>query len=450
MPYDKLSDLPDAVKKLPSAAQEGWMKAYNAAHKQYNGDEGKAAAVAWSAVQKMGYVKKGDSWIKAEAGYAKGLGLKPGVIQHPNKPGVTLNITLEQLEEDVKNSNAFLAAGGEIRGTKVHPKTSEEKIDSTLGFYKNFWMDQETQEPFGYFVPLDSEKDKIKNWVETGKLTAVSPGVFHNVITSAGTFKSLIDHVAFTPDPFNLNQNGFIAINAEKFSDAYIFYENKYISHEEGGDVWSMVKALYNRFIRKNDNPEGGDKMDITLEQAKGKIVELEAQHNKDQEEIQSRDKTIEKIQKENDNYKKADETRKENEKKQAQETFTAKVDELIKAEKLQTKNREQLLKDFDTLYEIGKHDRAAELLLSRYEVEKPPSNTLKQNMVVIEKEQYDLNTQEGQDKLIELGETLAKEKHAKNPDAIGPNGQSLTWEYYFEQSMKEVREKYGISRNEE
>lgn len=54
MPYNSLSELPEAVKKLPKHAQEIWMKAFNSAYEQYQ-DESKAFAVAWAAVKKAGY-----------------------------------------------------------------------------------------------------------------------------------------------------------------------------------------------------------------------------------------------------------------------------------------------------------------------------------------------------------------------------------------------------------
>ncbi len=67
MPYDKLSDLPDAVKGLPKHAQEIFLAAYNAAFKEYDGNEGKAFATAWTAVKNK--FKKSDSgeWVAKEA-----------------------------------------------------------------------------------------------------------------------------------------------------------------------------------------------------------------------------------------------------------------------------------------------------------------------------------------------------------------------------------------------
>lgn len=60
MPYAKKSDLPEAVQALPAAAQDVWLAAFNAAFKEYDGDEGKSAATAWAAVEKAGYEKDDD------------------------------------------------------------------------------------------------------------------------------------------------------------------------------------------------------------------------------------------------------------------------------------------------------------------------------------------------------------------------------------------------------
>ena len=66
MPYDKLNDLPDAVKgNLPKHGQEIYLAAFNAAIKEYN-DESKAAAVAWAAVKNK-YEKQGDKWVAKES-----------------------------------------------------------------------------------------------------------------------------------------------------------------------------------------------------------------------------------------------------------------------------------------------------------------------------------------------------------------------------------------------
>lgn len=64
MPYASLSELPSGVKgALPKHGQQIYRAAFNAAHKEYSGDESKSHATAWAAV-KTKYAKKGEKWVK--------------------------------------------------------------------------------------------------------------------------------------------------------------------------------------------------------------------------------------------------------------------------------------------------------------------------------------------------------------------------------------------------
>jgi cation transport regulator ChaB len=56
MPYT-LNNYPDRIKDLPVKAREIWVKAFNSAYQQYNGNEKKVNAVAWAAIEKAGYRK---------------------------------------------------------------------------------------------------------------------------------------------------------------------------------------------------------------------------------------------------------------------------------------------------------------------------------------------------------------------------------------------------------
>ena len=71
MPYPTLASLPDAVKSLPKHAQEIFQSAFNAAFKQYEGDEAKSAATAWAAV-KTKFKKVDDKWVAKEAVHPHG------------------------------------------------------------------------------------------------------------------------------------------------------------------------------------------------------------------------------------------------------------------------------------------------------------------------------------------------------------------------------------------
>jgi len=67
MPYT-IDNPPDRIKKLPKHAQEIWIAAFNSAWHQYNGDEGKCAAVAYSAVKSKYEQDESGEWhLKAAA-----------------------------------------------------------------------------------------------------------------------------------------------------------------------------------------------------------------------------------------------------------------------------------------------------------------------------------------------------------------------------------------------
>ncbi len=67
MPYSATAQLPPGVRKLPAHGQEIYMAAFNAAFKQYDGDEAKAHATAWAAV-KTQYKQDADgNWTAKES-----------------------------------------------------------------------------------------------------------------------------------------------------------------------------------------------------------------------------------------------------------------------------------------------------------------------------------------------------------------------------------------------
>ena len=72
MPYDSVSELPPGVKKLPKDAQDIYRKAFNAAFKQYNGDEPKSHATAWTAVERKYKKNEEGRWVQKEAVHAHG------------------------------------------------------------------------------------------------------------------------------------------------------------------------------------------------------------------------------------------------------------------------------------------------------------------------------------------------------------------------------------------
>jgi len=66
MPYDSNNEIPEAVRNaIPSAeGQSIWRKGYNSGWEQYH-DEGKAAAIGWTALKNAGYKKNAEGkWSK--------------------------------------------------------------------------------------------------------------------------------------------------------------------------------------------------------------------------------------------------------------------------------------------------------------------------------------------------------------------------------------------------
>ena len=61
MPYDKISDLPEAqVDQYTTHQKHAFLKAFNNAYGEYSGDESRAFAVAHSAAKKAGGTEGAD------------------------------------------------------------------------------------------------------------------------------------------------------------------------------------------------------------------------------------------------------------------------------------------------------------------------------------------------------------------------------------------------------
>ena len=64
MPYKQITQLPDNVKdNLPKHAQEIYKEAFNSAEEQY-GEEGRAHATAWSAVENKYEKNDQGNWVQ--------------------------------------------------------------------------------------------------------------------------------------------------------------------------------------------------------------------------------------------------------------------------------------------------------------------------------------------------------------------------------------------------
>jgi len=125
MPYDK-DNPPDKIKSMPKEAQSIFVAAFNSALDQYDGDEGKANAVAYSAVEKAGYVKQDDKWVPIEAENDKlGIGGTDNCI--------CVDCNYEMPHERGKPCNEMTCpkCGGEMAG-KGMPKTGQGQTNTEL------------------------------------------------------------------------------------------------------------------------------------------------------------------------------------------------------------------------------------------------------------------------------------------------------------------------------
>ena len=119
MPYEKLSDLPDHVKKLPEDKQKQWMSVFNSVYKEKN-DEGAAMAAANAAVKKNN--EKTEYEFNAE------------IFSTGNWNGD--EYTLKDLNGIVE---AFRALRSEIK-PMLKLGAHKNKFDPALGWDEDLWV----------------------------------------------------------------------------------------------------------------------------------------------------------------------------------------------------------------------------------------------------------------------------------------------------------------------
>jgi len=191
MPYANLQALPDWVKKqMPTGAQEIYKSAFNAALKTYNGDEGKAAATAITAV-KTKYKKVGEKYVAKTESQEQLREFKPedcvltnlaeAKFEHDPKPMIR-NVAFMGLES--VNKVSFLPEAVEsaipthFEGARIfydHPETPDKrhlKVRELLGQATNLRLDQAVGQLRGDVQILNTQAN-----VEFMKALAEMPGV---------------------------------------------------------------------------------------------------------------------------------------------------------------------------------------------------------------------------------------------------------------------------------
>lgn len=337
MPYSK-DNLPKNIKELPSKAQDIFIKAFNSAFEQYNGDEEKSNATAWAAVKKV-FKKEDGNWVKACENYNYLIGLsenlsdnklveimRTGEWKHPVYG--ELKITDKTLENIIYNFN------DKVRGTDIpidlEHEASQHKGEAA-GWIKNLIKKGNKLLAEIEWTKLGQEKikDKIYKYfspefkfnyqdTETGK-------IYKDVLFGGGlTNKPFIKRM----NPVMLSEN----MNTD-------FCEYIQTNKKEGNE--NMNKELY-KLLQLSETATNDDMMNTikSLIESSKKMSEL----TKTLEEMTSENKELK------ENYEGKEEELKEMKKKEEQ----AKDDNLKMSEKIKDIESKLLHSDWEKVSSIA------------------------------------------------------------------------------------------------
>lgn len=121
MPYAELTDLPEAVQKLPKHAQEIYLAAFNAAFEQYDGNEGKSHGTAWAAVKEKYKQNADEEWVAKSAA-------SPGVV------GFEFDAPINRVWKSADGSQMFFEGVASTTSVDTQKeRTSDQCIKSMAG-----------------------------------------------------------------------------------------------------------------------------------------------------------------------------------------------------------------------------------------------------------------------------------------------------------------------------
>lgn len=140
MPYT-VDNPPEAIEGLPKHAIEIWVAAYNAAFKQYDGDEGKAAGTAWAAVKTKYKQNEQGEWIAKESVKEVNMDSKPieslrakhaEIVQEAGKRNARTDSA--RLKKIMALCQELLSSEDEVDDSKI--KKAVKEADSALAWLK--------------------------------------------------------------------------------------------------------------------------------------------------------------------------------------------------------------------------------------------------------------------------------------------------------------------------
>ena len=152
MPYPTLSDLPDNVKKLPKHAQEIYQAAFNAAFKQYDGNEAKADGTAWAAVKNKYKKNEAGNWVAKEAVHPHGDHV---CICSDCKTEITVKENVRCNTQECSECGGPMIAkeAGEGRVTKEAELSDENKRQMLqTALTTEYKLDNESPTPSGVYI----------------------------------------------------------------------------------------------------------------------------------------------------------------------------------------------------------------------------------------------------------------------------------------------------------
>lgn len=187
MPYSSKADLPDSVKELPDKLQEAFLKAFNAAYKQYDGDEEKAFATAWSVVNKMKKENEMPSEFTNTITTSGTMTTSNGVVTGNTYTMYPEMETTPKREASSKDKVRML--NFDISGSQFQEIDGGLLVKDVLVLDEGEWSDSNVGTPLYYTVKALSKY--YDNWKQRGVWTRHMGGSPRDITDKAGTVKNL-------------------------------------------------------------------------------------------------------------------------------------------------------------------------------------------------------------------------------------------------------------------
>lgn len=192
MPYDK-SNPPEKIKGLPEHAQEIWISAFNSAIKEYDGDEEKANATAWSAVKKSGYDKnKEGKWVKMSE-------------DEPNFDKVEIWEAGEYPQGVFTEADIDKIVANFDPGYHEPPAT----LDHVQGGPAYAWVEKIWRDGSKLMAKFKQVSGELKNWVKEGKYKKRSIELWDNFENTGKLVLKAVTFLGATPPQVKGLRNQF-------------------------------------------------------------------------------------------------------------------------------------------------------------------------------------------------------------------------------------------------